>query len=234
MKLESINNKLAVVTGGSRGVGMEIAYALHGEGCAVAITGRDQRTVVQAARQIGPRCHPFVCDQRNPEAIAQLAHDVSSKLGSPEILINNAAVMIGGEVTTLPLERWNEVIETNLTGVFLTTQAFLKGMISQNQGDIFIIDSMSGLRGDPGSAAYAASKFGLRGFAQSLMHEMRQYNIRVMTLCPSSINTGSAGGARYGKGVKLHSSDIAATILHMLKLPGRCLIREMELWGTNP
>jgi len=94
--------------------------------------------------------------------------------------------------------------------------------------------SMSGKKGDPGAAAYAASKFGLQGFAQALNYEVREYNIRVMVLNPSSVNTGKDDGPAYGKGQYLHAADIASTVAHLAQLPGRTLIRDMDIWGTNP
>jgi 3-oxoacyl-[acyl-carrier protein] reductase len=113
-------------------------------------------------------------------------------------------------------------------------RAVLPGMIEKQRGDVFLISSMSGKKGDPGSASYNASKFGLQGFAQALTYEVRQSNIRVMVLNPSSVNTGVDEGPPHGKGLKLHAADIAATIVHLASLPGRTLIRDMDIWGTNP
>jgi 3-oxoacyl-[acyl-carrier protein] reductase len=134
----------------------------------------------------------------------------------------------------MPLDLWNEVIETNLTGVFLTTQSFLPGMIAKERGDIFMIASMSGKKGDPGAGAYAASKFGLQGFSQALTYEVRKHNIRVMVLNPSSVNKGLDDGPDHGKGLHLHAADLAATLVHLACLPGRTLFRDMDIWGTNP
>jgi 3-oxoacyl-[acyl-carrier protein] reductase len=163
-----------------------------------------------------------------------MAEDVLRQMGTPDILVNNAGCMQGGTVESMTLERWNKVIETNLTGVFWTTRAFLAAMRARGRGDIFMINSMSGRKGDLGGGAYAASKFGLAGFAQSLMHEVRRDNIRVMTLHPSAVNTGEDDGPQGGPGVLLHAADIAETIVHLACLPGRTLVRELEFWGTNP
>lgn len=163
-----------------------------------------------------------------------MAKDVIAKLGALDILVNNAGTFKRGAVQNLSLDDWQLVIETNLTGVFLTTQAFLPGMLEKKRGDIFMISSMSGKKGDPTSAAYAASKFGLQGFSQALTHEVRRNNIRVMVLNPSSVNTGPEEERREGPGLRLHAVDIADTIVHLARLPGRTLFRDMDIWGTNP
>jgi NADP-dependent 3-hydroxy acid dehydrogenase YdfG len=234
MRNEDLTGKTAVVTGASRGIGRHIAHALHEAGATVAITGRSRATLDTAAETIGDRCRQYVCDQQNPDAITQMAKAVIADLDAPDILVNNAGAMLGEPVVELDLETWNAVIETNLTGVFLTTKAFLPGMIANGRGDIFMISSMSGKKGDPGVAAYAASKFGLQGFSQALNYEVRKSNIRVMVLNPSAVDTGEDTGPAYGPGLYLHAADIAATIVHMACLPGRTLIRDMDIWGTNP
>ncbi|MBI4559655.1 MAG: SDR family NAD(P)-dependent oxidoreductase [Candidatus Hydrogenedentes bacterium] len=234
MRVESLSGKVAVVTGGSRGIGRHIAAALHEAGAVVAITGRQRRTLEAAAKKIGVRCHPYVCDQRDPKAIHAMAEQVINDLGAPDILVNNAGGYRGAPVVDLSLELWNEVIETNLTGVFLTTQAFLPAMIEKKRGDIFMISSMSGKKGDPGAASYAASKFGLQGFSQALLYEVRKHNIRVMVLNPSSVDTGPDAGPAHGAGLHLHAADLGALIVHLAGLPGRTLVRDMDIWGTNP
>ena len=135
MQMEDLSGKIAVVTGGSRGMGRHIAAALHGAGASVAITGRDKATLAAAAKAVGARCRPYVCDQRDAGAIAHMAEAVLADLGPPDILVNNAGVYRGGCVVDMAPELWNEVIETNLTGVFLTTRAFLPAMIARGRGD---------------------------------------------------------------------------------------------------
>ena len=234
MTQQPLEGKLAVVTGASRGIGRHIARALAAAGARVAVTGRHGDTLEAAASEIGPACTPYVCDQREPKAIRAMAERVTSGLGVPDILVNNAGGFQGGPVVNMALEDWDDVIRTNLTGVFLTTQAFLPGMIARERGDIFIISSRSGKKGDPGAAAYAASKFGLQGFAQSLLYEVRKSNIRVMVLNPSSVDTGADTGRKEGPGQHLHAADLAGMIVHLAALPGRTLFRDMDIWGTNP
>lgn len=234
MRQEDLAGRVAVVTGGSRGIGRHIAHALHDAGCVVAVTSRHKEELEAAARAIGVRCHPYVCDQTNPDAIADLARRVPEDLGAPDILVNNAGTFAGGRVLDTTLEQWNKVIETNLTGVFLTTKAFLPAMIDKGRGDVFMISSMSGKKGDPGGSAYAASKFGLQGFSQALLYEVRKHNIRVTVLNPSSVDTGDDTGPTGGSGLHLHAADLAGLIAHLAATPSRTLIRDVDLWGTNP
>ena len=234
-----LTGRVALVTGGTRGLGRHIAAALLAAGARVAITGRDGARAGQAAASLlvshpQTECVGFGCDQSDPVAIAALPPAVRKAIGDPDLLVNNAAAFAGDRVAAMTLEQWNRTIQTNLTGVFLTTKAFLPAMISRRRGDLFMIGSMSGKKADPGASAYAASKFGLRGFAQALLYEVRRDDIRVVVLNPSRIDSGPEEGPAAGPGLHLHAADIGATIVHLAALPGRTLIRDMEIWGTNP
>jgi 3-oxoacyl-[acyl-carrier protein] reductase len=230
----ALQGRLAVVTGASRGIGFHIASALHAAGATVAMTGREAKALGDAAREVGGRAHAFAADQRDPASIDDMARRVLEALGGPDILVNNAGVFRFSPVLETPLAEWNDILATNLTGVFVTTRAFLPAMLAKDRGDIFMISSMAGKKGDPGSGAYSASKFGLQGFSQSLMYEVRSHNIRVMVLNPSSVDTGPDTGPRHGKGLYLHAADLAATVVHLASLPGRTMIRDMDIYGTNP
>jgi 3-oxoacyl-[acyl-carrier protein] reductase len=237
MREYDLTGKLVVVTGGSRGIGHHAAGAFHEAGAQVVITGRDADTLDQAAGGIGQRCTPMVCDQRDPQAVKEFARQLTRSLGTPDVLIANAGGGWGGgkPVVDLPLEQWNATLQTNLTGTFVMCKHLLPGMIDKQRGDVLIVSSMSGKKGDPGAAAYAASKFGLQGFAQSLNQEVRRHNIRVMVLNPSAVNTEAQDRSDMeGPGLTLHAADLAALMVHLVRLPGRTLVRDMDIWGTNP
>lgn len=230
-----LDRRIALVTGGTRGLGRHIASALLAAGASVAITGRNGERASHAAASLlasNPHAHcvGFGCDQSDPDAIAALPVEVRRAIGAPDLLVNNAAFITGNRVAVMTLSQWNRTIQTNLTGVFLTTKAFLPAMIERRSGDLFMVGSMSGKKGDPGSSAYAASKFGLRGFSEALLHEVRRDGIRVVVLNPSSIDSGPEASPS----LHLHAADIGATIVHLAALPGRTLIRDLEIWDTNP
>jgi 3-oxoacyl-[acyl-carrier protein] reductase len=230
-----LHGKIAVVTGGSRGLGLFIARALASAGAKVVITGRRKESLDEAVRRSGGSLAAEVCDHTNEESVAALARKVVAAHGPPDILVNNAGMWEGGmPVATMPTESWRRILDTNLNGAFFTTHAFLPPMIERGRGDIVIIGSTSSLRADAGSSAYAASKFGLRGFTEALTKEVRKNGIRVTFLSPSDIDKSDPPRGESGKGLSLHAEDLARTVLHIVTLPGRTLIREIEVWGTNP
>lgn len=230
-----LSGRTAVVTGGGRGIGRHIAQALATCGASVALVGRNKAALDEAMADIGESCHGYVCDLRDPGSVAGLSETVALDLGAPDILVNNAAVApVPTPLVDMDLDMWRDVLDTNLTGAFLATKAFLPAMIDRNAGDIVMIGSTSGLKGDAGRSAYAASKFGVRGLAQALFYEVREQNIRVSLVNPSSAEKGDDLNRQTGAGVRLHAADVAATVVHVCGLPRRTLVHEVNLWGTNP
>jgi len=229
----------ALVTGGGTGIGREIALALGREGAAVAVAGRRREPLRAVAREIealDARALPQEADIRDPDSVQALVEATERDLGAIDILINNAATFASGEVAALDLAAWNDVLATNLTGSFLVTRAVLPGMIRrQRGGSIVFMSSTAGKRGDARGAAYCASKFGMMGLAHSLLYEVRRHDIRVVVVSPSSIDTGrEVPDPDIVTGARPHASDVAASVVHCLGLPARALIREVEIWGTNP
>lgn len=230
-----LSGRTAVVTGGARGIGRHIADALVTCGATVALVGRNKASLDEATEDIGGACHGYVCDLRDPQSVEAMAEAVALDHGAPDILVNNAATGGGSaHLVDMDLDRWRDILDTNLTGAFLVTKAFLPGMIGRNAGDIVMIGSTSGLKGDPGHSAYAASKFGLRGLAQALFYEVRAHNIRVSMVNPSATDKGDDIDQQTGAGVRMHAADVAATVVHVCGLPRRTVIHEVTMWGTNP
>lgn len=235
-----LTGKKALITGAGRGIGREIALHFASAGCDLVLTARTKRelkVVAKEAEAHGPRALVVPADVSKEQDVKNLSHLVSKAWGTIDILVNNAAAFARGHVLELPLKDWDKVLNTNLRGVFLATKAFLPAMIKQKSGTIVMISSTSGKRADPGGAAYCTSKFGLMGFAQSLLYEVRKYNIRVIVVSPSMVDTRVVDydkTLKEGAGASLRAEDVAEAILHSVSLPPRALVREIELWATNP
>ena len=234
----TLRGQRALVTGGGTGIGREIALALGRAGVAVAVAGRRReplRGVVRELEELDARGLAVQVDVRDAASVHTMVEHVESQLGGVDILVNNAAAFARGEVVALDPQVWSDVLATNLTGAFLVARAVLPGMIARRSGSIVFMSSTSGKRGDAKGAAYSASKFGMMGLAQSLLYEVRRHDVRVVVVAPSGIDTGrEAPEPARVTGVRPHASDVAATVVQCLTLPPRVLVREVEIWGTNP
>ena len=183
--------KVALITGASQGIGLAIAQALASEGCNLVISGRNRSTLNKAGRELSRRTVsvlPVVCDVRDPFAVEQLLVAVKRRFRRLDILINNAGVAHPNlSVAKLPVESWMEVIDTNLTGMFLVTRAALPVM--KRGGAIVNNLSIAAKRVFPGSSAYNASKHGALGFTDTLREELRDQGVRVIALLPGATDT---------------------------------------------
>jgi len=235
---QTLAGQTALVTGAGSGIGRAIALALADAGAAVALAGRRPaplRTVADTIAARGGRTLVLPADVRQRAAGPALVAAIEGEWEHLDIVVHNAAAFAPGAVVDVDPQAWDDVLATNLTGPFLLSRAALPGMIRRRCGSLVFIASTSGKRGDAGMAAYCASKFGLMGLAHSLLYEVRPHDVRVIVVSPSAIDTGtvvpSAAGVR---GVRPHATDVAAAVRHCLEQPPRVLIREMEIWGTNP
>ncbi len=188
---DRLRGKTALITGANRGIGLAIAQALASEGCNLVLTGRNPFTLNNAARELSKRkisALPVVCDVRDPLAVEQLLAAVKSQFRRLHILINNAGVAHPNlSVAKLPVHSWMEVIDTNLTGLFLVTRAALPLM---KRGGVIVNNlSIAAKRVFPGSSAYNASKHGALGFTNTLREELREQGIRVIALLPGATDT---------------------------------------------
>lgn len=188
--MSELTGKVAIVTGGVRGLGRQIAAALHAAGADVAITGRDAEAVTAAADEIGPGVLPVVCDIRDEQAVDGLAPAVLDRFGRIDILVNNSG--IAGP--TVPLwetspSEWRDVIDTNVLGTFLCCRAVLPTMVRQRSGSVVNIGSATGKRPIVGRTSYAASKTALIGLTRTLATEAGPHGIRVNLVSPGAIDS---------------------------------------------
>jgi 3-oxoacyl-[acyl-carrier protein] reductase len=231
----------AIVTGGTRGIGLSIARAILGAGGQVMITGRSQKAVDEALAALphGPgeadRVAGAAVDVRDRTAVDALVEDTARRFGGLDTLINNAGVGSFADVAKTSDEEWDRMIDTNLTGVFYCTRAAIPSMRSAGGGWIINIASLAGRNYFPGGAAYCATKAGLIAFTESLMQEVRHDNIRVSVVMPGSVATEFGGsGVKAGDDWKLSPDDVAEVVMDLLRHPGRSLPSKIEIRPSRP
>jgi NAD(P)-dependent dehydrogenase (short-subunit alcohol dehydrogenase family) len=235
----NLTGKTAIVTGGTKGIGRAIADALVREGLNVCISARSADEIEAAVADLnelnGGNVVGAVCDVRDhDEVIALVAHTVA-ELGSIDVLVNNAGIGIFGKVEDTSAEDFRAVIETNLMGVFYCCREAIPEMKKRGGGYIINISSLAGTNAHPKMAAYNASKFGLNGFSEALMQEVRHDGIKVSYIMPGSVNTEFGGDEpNEEKSWQLQPSDIARVVLDLLHHDDRSLPSRVEIRPSRP
>ncbi len=235
----NLKNKVAIVTGGTKGIGRAIADALLREGVSVCVSARQVESI--GARdgdfneQDSGRELMFPCDVRNYQHVKGLIEYTVKELGGIDILINNAGVGIFDTVENTSPEDFRAVLETNLFGVFHCCHAAIPEMKERGGGYIINISSLAGANPHPRMAAYNASKFGLNGFSEALMQEVRHDNIKVSYIMPGSVNTEFGGDAPGGENSwQLTPGDIARVVMDLLHHDDRSLPSRVEIRPSKP
>ena len=237
--MASLRGKVALVTGGSRGIGLAIARALVADGMQVAITGRSAAHLSAARPKIeaaGPGAvETLQADVRRYDQVSGALDATVARFGGLDVLINNAGIGRFAEVAEMTPQLWSEVIATNLTGVFNACHAAIPQLRRRDGGFIINISSLAGKNPFAGGAAYCASKAGLNAFSESLMQEVRFDNIRVSSVMPGSVATAfSSGDASKGAEWKIAPEDVAEIVIDLLRHPRRSLPSLVELRPTKP
>jgi NAD(P)-dependent dehydrogenase (short-subunit alcohol dehydrogenase family) len=230
----------ALVTGATHGIGRATAFALGRAGYRVGVCARTAgkvESLVAELRAAGIEAAGRPADVAEPVQVTSVVEYVSKALGEIGVLVNNAGVLIARPIEELTLEDWDATMATNLRGLFLVTRAVLPPMRARGHGDIVNVASLAARNGFAGGSAYVASKHAVLGFGRALMLELRKEGIRVITVCPGSVDTGmlreqpmlKSDSARI-----LQPEDVAETILHSLRLPERALMSEVDIRPSNP
>jgi 3-oxoacyl-[acyl-carrier protein] reductase len=237
--MDGNGKKVAIVTGGSRGIGRGVAEALLGAGWRVLFCSRSQGSVDEAQRELSDRFGDSASgrpvDVRRQDEVDGFVEQVLSEEGRIDCLVNNAGLGIFGPVDELTGDQWREVIETNLSGCFYFLRAVAPAMKRQGSGWIFNIASLAGRNPFAGGAAYNASKFGLIGLSEAAMLDLRPHGVRVASILPGSVDTGF--GHRGGGGDRswmLKPEDIASMVLHLLSYPPHALPSLVEMRPAKP
>ena len=240
--MQSLAGKVAVVTGGSRGIGLAIARALVAEGVKVVVTGRDEMRLDEARHELeragpgGPRdVATHRADARQYADIERAIGAAGSRFGGLDILVNNAGVGVFANVSEMTPDQWAEVLETNLTGVFNACHAAIPHLRRRGSGFIINISSLAGSNPFAGAAAYCASKAGLNAFSEALMQELRYDDIRVSYVMPGSVATGfSSGDSSKGADWKITPEEVAEVVINLLRHEPRSLPSRVELRPSKP
>lgn len=238
---QSLKNKVAIVTGGARGIGKATAIALAKEGVNVGLLARTEATLKEAATEIeglGVKVAYAAADVSSKEQVEAAIESLTKEMGNADILINSAGIGTFGTVMEMDPEEWKQIIDTNLMGTYYVTRAVLPQLIEKNGGDIINVSSTNGLSGAATSSAYSASKFAVIGFTESLAQEVRRNNIRVSALTPSTVATDLAldlSLIKENNDTKfIQPEDIAEFIVDQLKINPRMYVKTASFIATNP
>lgn len=236
--MSAIKDKIVLITGGSKGIGYGIAEVLLREGAKVAITSRTQAAADEAATKLRKNFKGEIlalkADVRDSLSQEGAVNEILRKFGRLDVLIANAGLGYFGSIETLTPDQWNETIETNLTGVFHSVKASIPAL-KETQGYIITIASLAGTNFFAGGAAYNASKFGLVGFSQAIMLDLRNYGIKVSTIMPGSVATEFNGHQpNPNDSWKIQPEDIGQLVADLLKMNPRTLPSKIEVRPSIP
>jgi 3-oxoacyl-[acyl-carrier protein] reductase len=230
-----LDSKVAIVTGGSRGIGLAIARGLVQRGARVVVSGRSKGPLDAAQSELGDDVAVVQGDVADRAVARALVDTAVETFGGLDILVNNAGVGTFSPVADLNPDDWDRLIATNLTGVFLCTHAAIPALRKRGGGWIFNVSSLAGKNSFVGGAAYCASKAGLNAFSEALMQEVRDDDIRVAYIMPGSVQTAfSSGGDAASMDWKLSADDVAQVVFDLLGHSGRSLPSRVEIRPAKP
>ncbi|UJF29448.1 SDR family oxidoreductase [Kaistella sp. 97-N-M2] len=230
-------NKVAYITGGTKGIGFGIAKILSNQGIRVAISGRKQEDVEKAAAEISSDASKvlgIVSNVRNFEAEEKAVSEIKNHFGQLDYVVANAGMGVFKPVDELSVEEWNDMIETNLTGLFYTLKASVEEL-KKSEGYFISISSLAGTNFFEKGSGYNASKFGAVGFTQAAMIDLRKYNIKVSTIMPGSVSTNFNGNEPSEKDSwKIQPEDLGNLVLDIFKMNPRSLPSKIEIRPSKP
>lgn len=236
--MRSFEGKVALITGGSKGIGFGVAEALLNLDMRVAITSRSEDSAIQAAKQLTQlgrgKVLGLVADVRNYESQQKAIKVIMEKWGQLDVLVANAGVGYFDSIEDLSLENWQKTIDTNLSGVFYSIKAAIPAL-RESEGYVFTISSLAGTNFFEGGAAYNASKFGVTGMTQAIMLDVRNHGIKVSTIMPGSVATHFNGHEPSDKDSwKIQKEDIGDLVVSLLRMNPRALPSKVEVRPSQP
>lgn len=235
--LMTLQEKVALVTGGGRGIGAAVARRLATLGAQTVICGRNHATLIETARAIGNaggKCLSLACDIRDYSSVEEVASEVERSFGKLHILVNNAGIGgFGGPLHQMPVHDWDDVLNTNLRGVFYCIRAFMPLLERSGGGDIINISSIAGKNALPNGAAYAASKWGLNGLSYSVAEEVRGRRVRVSVICPGSTVSELSPHPGKDPAKMLQPDDVAHVVEMLVTQAPQAFVSEVVLRPTQ-
>jgi len=238
--MEALKGKVALITGGTKGIGYGVAEALLNKGVKVVITSRHQNSAESAAQELAAKTNKLdaiigvEADVRRLDSQEAAVQQAVSKFGKLDIVIANAGLGHFASIEDLTTEQWNDTIDTNLTGVFNSIKASVQEL-KKSKGYYITISSLAGANFFASGSAYNASKFGVTGFTQAVMLDLRQYGIKVSTIMPGSVSTHFNGNVPNDEQAwKIQSEDIGELVIDLLKMNPRTLPSKIEVRPTTP
>lgn len=235
-----LKNKVALVTGAGKGIGRAIALALAKEGANIVIASRTMKDLQSLAREIGDlgrKALPVEADVTRESNIKTMIRTAVDKFTGLDILINNAGIGILGRVEEMSTQDWDDMFEVNLRGLFICTREALPHLKRKRESAVVNVASLAGKNAFVGGGGYAASKWGVLAFTKCLMLEERDAGVRVLAICPGSVDTRffdhPSLPSPKNKNI-LHPQDVAQAVVDALKLPQRAMISEIDIRPTNP
>jgi NAD(P)-dependent dehydrogenase (short-subunit alcohol dehydrogenase family) len=230
--MASLRGKVALVTGASSGIGLEVARQLVASGVGVGLFARSQSKLAHIAGELGNSL-ALPGDVSRYENLERAVQQLEARFGGLDFLVNNAGVGIFKPVHELTPEEWQQVLQTNLSGAFYATKAAVPAMQRRGGGYIINIASLAGKNAFANGAAYNASKFGLLGFSEASMLDLRYYGIRVSSILPGSVDTPFAGNST-GASWKIQPQDVAQAVLYLLQSDPRVIPSQIDLRPSQP
>jgi 3-oxoacyl-[acyl-carrier protein] reductase len=229
---KQLMNKVAVITGASSGIGRAIAERFAREGAAVVLAGRNQKALTEVATEIEARrgrAHAVVCDVTQEEDVVRLVEEAVRRYNGLDIMVNSAGVFHHKELANTSTDEYEQVIDTNVKGVFLGCREAFKVMKKAGGGTILNLSSMAGKHAWAGLGLYGTSKFAVMGLTEALADEGQPYGIKVSAICPGMVNTPMMNGNGKAADELIQPEDVAASALYLALLPKNVVIRELLL-----
>ncbi|HXP40062.1 MAG TPA: SDR family NAD(P)-dependent oxidoreductase [Candidatus Acidoferrales bacterium] len=236
-KDQPIAGQVAVITGAGRGIGLAIARSLSRLGATTALCGRTAAPLDSAAKamvEAGGKAEAILCDVTSLESVEAAARRIEASFGRVDVLINSAGIAgLAGPLHHLPPDAWEQILNTNLRGVYYAIRALAPMMIRAGSGHIINVSSLAGKNALPNGAAYAASKWALNGLSYSVAEELRSHNIRVSVICPGSTNTEFSPHAGKDPARMLQPEDVAHAVEMLVTQGPQSFVSEVDLRPTQ-